>query len=76
MRYMIIALLVLVGCESVTETTDQWFTQPEGQPSDAERVVESGKWLVPSPYKELLVAVVGGFAGFWTARRKSPAPPK
>ena len=65
------ALEVIVGCESMSGSVDDWFTRtPDDASSDAERVVESTDWLLPSPYGELLSALVGGFAGFWTARRK------
>lgn len=65
------ALVLLVGCESVSSTVDDWFTRtPDGGDSDAERVVDSTDWMIPSPYGELVSALVGGFAGFWTARRR------
>ena len=65
------ALVLLVGCESVSGTVDDWFTlTPDDASSDAERVVDSTDWLIPSPYGELVSALVGGFAGFWTARRR------
>ena len=70
-RFILIALLVLTGCETVTDAVDSWFTQgPAGEDSQAERIVETGGWLVPSPYRELVAVVVGGFAGFWTQSRR------
>ena len=65
------ALVLPFGGESVRGTVDDWFTRtPDVGDSDAERVVDSTDWLIPSPYGELVSALVGGFAGFWTARRR------
>lgn len=70
-RILLIALVCLVGCETVGDTLDAWFTRgPEGQASDAENVTNTvGGVLIPSPYRELIVGVVGAVAGFWTSRK-------
>ena len=71
MRYLILSIVILVGCDTIENTADNVLTRgPEGEPSQAERVVETTGWLIPSPWRELGVAVTGGLAGFWTARRK------
>lgn len=69
--FLICVVAFLGGCETVTDTVDAWFTQgPTGEDSQAERVTDSTAWLIPSPYRELAAAVVAGFAGFWTARKR------
>ena len=71
MRFIVLVLVVLLGCAEVRNTADEVLTQgPNGEPSQAERVVDSTGWLIPSPWRELTVAITGGLAGFWTARRK------
>ena len=71
MRYLILTAVLLIGCDTLESTADDVLTRgPEGEPSQAERVVDSTGWLIPSPWRELAVAVTGGLAGFWTARRK------
>lgn len=69
---LIVLILTLVGCETVSETVDSWFTQGEqGQPSEAEQVTDGIGFLLPSPYRELVVGVVGAFAGFWTQKKRA-----
>ena len=76
--FAVVAILLLCGgCETVSETVDQWFSQgPEGESSQAERVTDSTAWLIPSPYRELVVAAVAAVSGFVTARKKPKSLPK
>lgn len=77
MRIAALLLVAAMGCAEVQNAADEVLTRgPEGEPSQAERVVDSTGWLIPSPWRELAVAVTGGLAGFWTARRKEKDPAK
>ncbi len=77
MRIIVLLLVTSLGCAEVRNTADEVLSQgPEGQPSQAERVLDSAGWLIPSPWRELTVAITGGLAGFWTARRKQKDPAK
>ena len=68
---MMLALLLMVGCGAVEGIMDDWFTRtPPTDPSDAERLDDSLNWLMPSPFRELLSAIVGGVAVFWTTKRR------
>ena len=71
-RLSILMIVLLVGCEQITPKAEEVFTRPEdGQSSEAERVVESTGWLIPSPWRELVSAVTGGVAVFVTSRVRS-----
>lgn len=72
MRVMILAVVILCGCESVSSVADEWLTRdPETESSQAEQVVETTGWLLPTPWRELAAALVGGAAGFWTHKRRA-----
>jgi hypothetical protein len=72
MKHLLLTVVLLVGCEGLTQTADDWLTRdPPDQPSDAEHIVDSTSWLLPSPWRELTSAIVGGVAVFWTQRRRA-----
>lgn len=71
-RVFVLSLVLLVGCEQITPKIEEVFTRPEdGQSSEAERVVDSTGWMIPSPWRELVSAVTGGVAVFVTSRVRS-----
>lgn len=71
-KTLLLIVVLLVGCEGLTRTADTWLNRdPIDVPSDAEQLVDSTGWLLPSPWRELVAAITGGVAVFWTQRRRA-----
>ena len=70
MRILILTIALLAGCEALENSADNVLTRgPDGEPSQAERVVDSTGWLLGPPYDALLAGIVGALSGFWTSRK-------
>tara|TARA_A100001201_G_scaffold19689_2_gene22085 strand:+ start:4666 stop:4902 length:237 start_codon:yes stop_codon:yes gene_type:complete len=76
MKYLVLIMLLLVGCETLTDISDTLFYRGEGSSSTAEDAVQVARPLIPTPWSEAAVAVVTAVATWWTAKRKLSSPPE
>ncbi len=76
MKYLVLIMLLLVGCETLTGISDTLFYRGEDPSSTAENAVNAARPLIPTPWSEATVAVVTAVATWWTAKRKLSSPPE
>ena len=75
MKYLVLIMLLLVGCETVTDISDTLFYRGESASSTAEDALSVARPLIPSPWSEALVATVAAVATWWTTKRKLLSQP-